>query len=1230
MYKREDVFKETLKYFNGDELATNVWIDKYALKDSEGNLYELSPDDMHKRLASEFARIESNYPNPMSEEKIYSLFRGFKYIVPQGSPMFGVGNNFSLSSLSNCYVVGTNNDSDSYGSIMRTDEEIAQIYKRRGGCGLTLDHYRPIGSVANGSRLNEDAGSTLYMERFSNTTKEVSQSKRRGALMETMSTKHPDVETFIDKKIDTSKVTGANISVKIDDEFMESVINKKDYVQTFPINLKPYDTCLVGFNEDFKALEYNKLYSLSKHCHAKKIKACKLWDKIIHNAWKSAEPGVLFWDNVLKESPAGSYGKDWKEISTNPCCFSVDSRVDVVTDKGIKDIRNITSNDKVWLQNENKFVETSGYFSTGKAEVFEVEFNNGDVLEITENHKLAKIKPKRVGAKINKDDFSLIKLKYLSVGDEIRIHNSESRSFGDLGNYDDGIILGWLSGDGCLSYKNKDDRFPSMILDFWQGEHDIVGIYEKAINKLGVKIKPHKMVNKGNDVIRFCSSRLTNHYTDKFEENIWNFRKGKINMLYNASEEFIRGYLAAYFTADGTVQDVIRQSRFNVSVSSINKERLYQVQSLLLNFGIKSSIGLMKKQGSGRGEFKNSKDCFRLTITGISNIIKFKKYIGFLNKNKQDKLEHICGLNIEKEKSLSYTKIKSIVSLGVKETGCIEVPKYHYFTANSIISGNSELPLCEYDSCRLIAINLYPYVENPFTKESKFNFILFREHVVMAQRLMDDLIDLEIEKLNSIIEKIKSDSESEDIKKVELELWEKIRNKAIEGRRTGLGITAEGDMLAALNIRYGTKEAIDFSEKIHKQMAMSSYESSINMAKERGSFPIWDYEKERRNPFVKRVILDMNIDPQFDYRKYGRRNIANLTIAPTGSVSILTQTTSGIEPVFKVYYKRRKKTDDPKKCVFTDETGDMWEEFPVFHHKFIEWFKINKWDEVEDHLGVDSPEKWLKECSDSILEKYVQESPYYKATSDDVDYLGKVEMQGKIQKWVDHSISVTVNMPENATEDMVSQVYMKAWKVGCKGITVYRDGSRSGVLVSKNKKEEVEDIIYNNAPKRPKKLKCDIYKITRGKIPYTILVGVTESGKPYEIFALEKEMKFNDKIEHGWLEKVRSKTYKLTGVRNDVTYTVDNIIDYLSEDEQKNTRKFSSILRHGMHPKYIIEQINTYTAITSFDKVIAKALSYYLAGETVKGEKICPSCGGVLKNESGCVVCLDCGWSKCG
>lgn len=859
-YSLEEVRESTLEYFSGDELPTDVWIKKYALRDGNGDFVEKNPDEMHKRLAKEFARIEQKYKNPLSEEVIYKALKDFNYIVPQGSPMYGIGNNFSITSLSNCFVVGSNDQADSYGSIMRTDEEQVQLMKRRGGVGHDISHLRPGGAKANNTTLEGLAGATLYMERYSNSTREVAQGGRRGALMLSISIKHPDAERFIDAKLETGKVTGANISVKVDDEFMEAVKNDSDYWQTFPVD---YDI------SGYTARENHKYGEMEEHgfhnpdgsldtVYIRRIKAKKLWDKIIKNAWQSAEPGVLFWDTVTKESPAAPYGPDWKEVSTNPC---------------------------------------------------------------------------------------------------------------------------------------------------------------------------------------------------------------------------------------------------------------------------------------------------------------------------------------------------------------------------------GEIPLNPYDSCRLIAINLFSYVNHAFTPAAHFNFELFKEHVRIAQRIMDDLVDLEIEKIDAQLKKIESDPESDEIKKVERELWLKIRQRAVDARRTGLGVTAEGDMLAAMGLRYGSEEAITYSSSIHRYMAIESYKTSIELARERGAFPMWDFNKERRSSsFVDRIYEQLEPKYRLWWETTGRRNIANLTIAPTGTVSIMTRTTSGIEPLFMPYYQRRTKVEDLKKATFIDEVGDGWVTYNVFHPKYLDWYA----NTVQyEHPPEKAKELLMKETDEEVLRNLFERSPWYRATANDIDWSASVRMQGAIQKWVDHSISKTVNIPKQVTVEEVGEIYKTAHEAGCKGCTIYRDGSRSGVLISKEE-SSTDKFEYSKAYKRPKTTQCDIYHKTALKQDWTVLVGKV-NGNPYEIFVLRRldNKEFPLKIETGKITKIKSKTYKLEGVYNGKHYEIPNIVSLMSEDERVNTRKYSSLLRHGMHPEFIDQQIDEFATVVSFDKVVQRVLRNYIEDpeETVK----CPECGSEhYHSNDGCWECPDCGYAKCG
>jgi len=838
-YTIEEAVEKSIEYFNGDELAATVWVNKYALKNSDGEVFELTPDDLHKRLAKEIARVEKQYPNPMKEEEIFDLIKGFKYIVPQGGPMTGIGNQYQIASLSNCFVIGHEKPADSYGGILKIDQEQVQLMKRRGGVGHDLSHIRPKGSSVLNSALTS-TGIVPFMERYSNSTREVAQDGRRGALMLSVSIKHPDAEDFIDAKMQSGKVTGANVSVKIDDDFMQSVINKKPYIQQYPLHSK-------------------------EPSYKKEIDAVKLWDKIIHNAWKSAEPGILFWDTIIKESVPDCYADfGFTTVSTNPC---------------------------------------------------------------------------------------------------------------------------------------------------------------------------------------------------------------------------------------------------------------------------------------------------------------------------------------------------------------------------------GEIPLCPYDSCRLLALNLYTYVENPFTKDAKFNFELFTKHAQIAQRMMDDIIDLELEKIDIIIDKIASDPEDLEIKRVERKLWENIRRKAIEGRRTGIGITAEGDMLAALGLQYGSDNAIDFSVEVHKTLAIEAYRGSVNLAKERGAFPLYETQREKNNPFINR-LKEADADLYTAMMQNGRRNIALLTIAPTGTTSLMTQTTSGIEPVFLPVYKRRRKVNPNDKNVnvsYKDEVGDSWEEYNVLHHKFVTWLEINGYNVDE-----------IKNAEDDKLQKILEKSPYYKATSNDVDWVSKVKMQGAIQKWVDHSISVTVNLPKNVTEDVVGNVYKTAWENGCKGVTVYRDGSRSGVLVSKDDKKETPNPIAN-APKRPKVLDGDIVRFNNNNEKWVAFVGLL-NGRPYEIFTGQLE----DDI--FYIPKSVTKVCIIKNVdeegnkRYDFQYrdkhgyrvTFEGLSRLFNQEYWNYAKLVSGVLRHGMPIPSVINLIGSLRldseTINTWKNGVERALKKYIPNGTKAKEGVkCENCDSEnLIYTEGCLTCQDCAHSKCG
>lgn len=844
IYSYEEAFNASCEYFRGDELAARVWVNKYALKDSFGNIYEKTPNDMHRRLAKELARIESKYNNPMSEDEIFDLIKDFKYIIPQGSPMAGIGNNYQVGSLSNCFVIGLDGTPDSYGGIIKIDEEQVQLMKRRGGVGHDLSHIRPKGSPVKNSALTS-TGLVPFMERYSNSTREVAQDGRRGALMLSVSIKHPDSEAFIDAKMTEGKVTGANVSVRIDDEFMKAVEAQAEYTQTYPIDSE---------NPKYK----------------KTIDAVALWRKIVHNAWQSAEPGVLFWDTITRESVPDCYADlGFKTISTNPC---------------------------------------------------------------------------------------------------------------------------------------------------------------------------------------------------------------------------------------------------------------------------------------------------------------------------------------------------------------------------------GEIPLCPYDSCRLIAINLYSYVVNPFTKDAYFDYDLFRKHVASAQRMMDDIIDLEMEKIDRILAKIESDPETLEVKTTELNLWNKIRRKTLQGRRTGVGTTGEGDMIAAMGLRYGTVEATDFSVEVHKTLALAAYGSSVNMAKERGAFEVFDAEREKNNPFINRL---KDADPKLyeDMVKYGRRNIACLTIAPTGTTSLMTQTTSGIEPVFLPVYKRRRKVNpnDPSVRIdFVDENGDAFEEYVVYHHKFITWMQIN---------GIQVKQDYSQEEIDELIKR----SPYYKATSNDINWLEKVNMQGRIQKWVDHSISVTINLPSDVSEDLINDLYLQAWKVGCKGCTVYRDGSRSGVLVAtqkekkKEKEKEVIAVEEHNVLKRPIELEADVVRFQNNKEKWIAFIGLV-NGKPYEIFtglADDDDGIFCPKsVSKGKIikaiDELGNKRYDFQFInKRGYKTTIEGLSDKFNPEYWNYAKLISGVLRYGMPIDKVIKLVNSLElnseSINTWKMGVERALKKYLPNGTQASGQKCPHCGQeTLVYQEGCLICTSCGTSRCG
>lgn len=937
VYSYDEAFQASLEYFNGNELSAKVFVDKYALRNLNEEILERTPRDMHVRIATELARIEKNkFKKPLSFEVIFSYLDKFKKIIPQGSILYGLGNPYQYVTLSNCYVLES--PLDSYGGIHLTDEQITQISKRRGGCGIDISHIRPNGMITkNSSRTS--TGIVPFMERFSNSIREVGQNGRRGAQMQTISVHHPQVLDFARIKLDPLKVTGANISIRLTDEFLKAVEKNEDYEQRFPVDSK------------------NPRFS-------RKVKAKEVWNEIIKCAHARAEPGLLFWDNILKESPADCYiDYGFETISTNPCCISKECNVYVDTKDGPKEIKQITNDDLIWLNDIRKWAKTSGYFSAGKAIVYRVAYNDGwnyEEIDITQNHKLAKV---------YKDSFELVELIELAVGDKLK---------------------------------------------------------------------------------------------DKFGGEV--------------------------------------------------------------------------------------------TITDIK-------------------------------------------SIGIKEVGCIEVDKYHYFSANRIISGNSELPLSILDSCRLLVLNLFAYLINPFQDNAHFDFHQFNYDAQIAQRLMDDIVDAELECIDRILEKLNIDPENAYVKEREIRLWNKIRDACFNGRRTGLGITGLGDTLAALGIKYGSDKSIELTERIYRELKLGSYRSSVDIAKELGPFPIWKWHLESENPFLLR-IKEEDKHLYEDMAKYGRRNIANLTTAPTGTISIEAailnehNISSGIEPVFMLNYKRRKKinpTDKNARTDFVDKSGDSWQEFDVYHPALKEWMRITG-------------------------ETDIKKSPWYGCCAEDLDWKQRVKLQAAAQRHVDHAISSTINLPENVPQEKVAEIYETAWKSGCKGITVYRKNCRSGVLVEK-------DVVVIND--RPKELPCEVHHTVVKGTPYFVLVGLLNE-KPYEVFAgrngfLAKKHKTGTIIKKkGYFKAVFDEDAELSPITSTS-----------NEYEEAITRLTSTALRSNTNLEFIVSQLEKVQGdMHSFAKGIARALKKYIPEGTVSDEH-CRECGGQLIRTEGCLKCLGCGTSKC-
>jgi ribonucleotide reductase alpha subunit len=1146
-YTREEVFNSSLDYFKGDELAANVWINKYALKDSHGNVYELNPREMHMRLAKEISRIEHKFGSPkLTEDTLFQLFDKFKYIVPQGSPMAGIGNTLQYVSLSNCFVIGTSGSSDSYGSILKIDQEQVQLMKRRGGVGHDLSHIRPKSSPVENSALTS-TGVVPFMERYSNSTREVAQDGRRGALMLSISMRHPDAEAFIDAKMDGTKVTGANVSVRIPDDFMEALISKEIYLQKYPVDS-------------------------NTPIYTKTVDPNTIWNKIIHNAWKSAEPGVLFWDKIINESLPDRYADlGYKTLSTNPCVIgstliaTADGRNAVSIEKLAEEGLDIPVYSTNIESGRTEIKIGRNPRKTGiKSEVWKLKLDDGSELISTPNHKILT------------KDLKYVELKDLSEGISIMPFNSfNSNGYRQVTN----------TGAKMTGGAMRNRRQYRLIHEFYKG----------AVDSKNFAIH-HVDCNSKNDHISNLELMTHEAHRALHAKNMI----GKDNPYFKMTDEWKFNFASHPGEKNGKYIDVNNQELVNQGKVVFEKEGKLTRQ-LWYDHAKINSLPQFLNNDFRFGTFQNFKNQVATNHKVVS--VEFYGYEDVYNITVDDNHNyHIIT---------SYEDENFITSSGICIKNC------------------GEIPLCADDSCRLIAVNLYSYVNNPFTSEAEFNWELFKEHAAITTRIMDNIIELEIEMIDRILDKIKNDPEDIEIKAVEKNLWERIKKKCQDGRRTGIGITAEGDMIAAMGLRYGTPEATKFATEVHKQYALTVYRASCNLAKERGSFAIWDPKREEGAPILERIKKE---DPALyaDLMKYGRRNIALLTIAPTGSVSILTKTSSGIECAFLVSYRRRRKVNPNDKNVridFTDSVGDTWEEYNVFHHHFETWLLVNGYD-----LEL------VKSMKDAELNKIIEKSPYHKALANDVDWVEKVVMQGKIQQWIDHSISVTVNLPEHVDEALVNDVYVTAWKNGCKGCTIYRDGSRSGVLISNEVKQLQDAFKDNHAPKRPDTLDCTVSQFNNNKERWIGFIGLYD-GRPYEIFTGKLEdFPVPNYVDEGKITKMKSKegnnyhfVYKdKTG--NEITLpNLNHAFDHTFYDMAKT---ISAIMRHGMPLPYVIDLMDSLNLdgdlINTWKSGVKRLIKKFIKDGTTVTGSTCQDCGSdALEYKEGCLSCAACGSSKC-
>ena len=1150
MYSYEEALKLSTEYF-GEELPAKVFVDKYALRNEKGEILEATPDAMHKRLAKEFARIEKKkFAKPLEEQEIYGALKNYLSIVPQGSPIFGIGNPYKTVTLSNCYVLTT--PQDSYNSILDTDKELVNISKRRGGVGIDLSNLRPVNAPTKNA-AGSSTGIPTWMERYSNSIREVGNLGRRGALLLSLSIHHPDIEKFISIKNDETKVTGANISVRLSDEFLNAVKSNKDVELRFPVD--------------------------SKNVH-KTLKARDLWKQIIHNAWKRAEPGLLFWDNIIRESLPDCYAAEgFATKSTNPC---LRNNAKLLTPGGIKELKDLDVGDKIW--SSEGWTTILKKWSTGVKEVFRYRTTFGYV-ELTSNHKIMSN-----GEKVEIGDAENIDVLRGFANKRITLSQTE---IANLSPQDimDGLVIGdggfHKASDMSILYIGENDQ------DYFKSE-----ISSLISNK------------KANDIAFGVNTQLNTNVLVK----MWN-REVPQEFLFGNKEK-ICGFLRGLYSANGSI------CGDRIALKSTSRKLVDQVQLMLNSIGILSYITTNKpslvKFENGEYLCKKSYD-----LNIYKDRHKFAYLIGFIQKYKTISLHKICEKKGRLHENLSKD-IVQIEKIGEEEVFDITVSNSsHTFWCNGFnVSNCSELPLSELESCRLTAINLMSCVEEKFTKNASFNYKKFYELAQLGQRFMDNLIDLELECIDRILAKIESDPESLTTKLPEKTLWEKIRHFCETGRRTGLGITGLGDTLAALNIKYGSDKSIDVTERIYRTLKFGAYRSSVDMAKELGAFPIYQKEREKDNPYLKRleeevcVLVDQKDASDYidavsgqdilsDMYKYGRRNIALLTTAPTGTISTQSgyfigdkfycNISSGIEPVFKTSYVRRKKGNPGDKNFrsdFVDKVGDHWMEFPVYHSGLKAWMDVN---------GKDSPEG----------------NPYEGATAEEILWTKRVKLQAAAQKHVDHSISSTVNLPADVSEEEVAKIYETAWETGNKGITIYRAGCRSGVLIEKKEEQEVD---------RPKELDCQVYHTQVNSAPYFVLVGMLD-GKPYEIFAGKNG--FLDKnVKAGKIIKSRKRHYK--AIFEDET-ELSPITACCGEHEETITRLTSALLRSGADMLLIVQQLERVGGgLHSFAKGIARVLKKFIPDGTAEKGEMCPECKQeTIIRKEGCLACVSCGYSKC-